>query len=116
MFAIVFSLIAAVIWFINGSHQYWAIATAAVFLALALAWPALLMPLNRLWEQLGRRLSVVSNSVLLGTFFYGVITPFGFVMRLVATDPMHRRTDPRADSYFTPVRRQASRETFSDMF
>ena len=116
MFAIVFSLIAIITWFVNGSYQYWAAAIALTFLSVALAWPPLLMPLNRLWEQLGHRLGLVSNSVLLGAFFYVVITPFGVVMRLISADPMHRRMEPGVDSYFTSVRRQAGPETFPDMF
>lgn len=74
------------------------------------------MPLNRLWEQLGHRLGLVSNTVLLGIFFYLMITPFGVVMRLLSTDPMQRRTDPGAQTYFTSVQRHANPETYSDMF
>lgn len=74
------------------------------------------MPLNRLWEQLGHALGLVSNSILLGVFFYAVITPFGLLMRLMAADPMHRRTSRAAGSYFTAVQRQANRETFPDLF
>jgi uncharacterized ion transporter superfamily protein YfcC len=116
MFAVVFCVVAAIWWLANGSYQWWALEVAAAFLIVALVWPMLLMPLNRVWEQFGHRLGLVSNTVLLGAFFYVVMTPFGVVMRLVATDPMHRRTDPAAASYFTSVRRQAGRETFSDMF
>lgn len=116
VFTIFFSLIAVIAWLLNGSYQYWAIAIALAFLVVALVVPSLLMPLNRLWEQLGHGLGLVTNSVLLGTFFFGVITPFGFVMRLVSSDPMQRRTDSHGDSYFTPVRRQASSETLPDMF
>src|SRR5829696_4444519 len=115
-FAIVFCVVAAVVWLINGSYQYWAVEVALAFLCVALVWPAALMPLNRLWEQLGHRLGLVSNFVLLSTFFYLVITPFGVVMRLLSTDPMLRRADPRAKSYFMPVRRHADAKTFSDMF
>ena len=116
MFAAVFSLIAVVVWLVNGSYQYWAAEIAVAFLLVALVWPAALMPLNRLWEQLGHRLGLVSNAVLLSTFFYLLITPFGVAMRLLSTDPMRRRTDPGAESYFTSVRRQANRDTFPDMF
>ena len=116
MFAIVFCVIAAVVWLINGSYQYWAVEVALAFLCVALVWPAALMPLNRLWEQLGHRLGLVSNFVLLSTFFYLVITPFGVLMRLLSTDPMQRRADSGAESYFTPVRRHADPKTFSDMF
>lgn len=116
MFSCVFGLIAAVAWLLNGSHQYWAVALGAVFLLVALVWPPLLMPINRLWEQLGHALGLVSNSILLGVFFYVVITPFGLMMRLMAADPMRRRTSRAASSYFTAVQRQANRETFPDMF
>jgi hypothetical protein len=116
MFAIVFCAIAVIVWLINGSYQYWALGIALAFLCLAFVWPAALMPLNRLWEQLGHRLGIVSNFVLLGTFFYLIVTPFGVVMRLLSTDPMLRRADPGAKSYFMPVRRHANADTFSDMF
>lgn len=116
MFAVVFGLIAMVVWLVNGSYQYWAVAVASAFFFVAIVWPAALMPLNRLWERLGHRLGLVSNAVLLGAFFYLMITPFGVVMRLLSIDPMHRRTDRTAESYFMPVRRQANPETFSDMF
>ena len=115
-FTVFFSLIAVIAWVVSGSYQYWAIAIALAFLFVALAWPSLLMPLNRLWEQLGHGLGLVTNSVLLGTFFFAIITPFGVLMRLLSSDPMQRRTDRPGDSYFTPVRRQASSETLPDMF
>jgi len=86
------------------------------FLAVALALPGLLMPLNRLWEMLGHRLGLVTNAILLGTFFYAVIMPFGLVMRAVSSDPMQPRRDRSVQSYFTAVKRQASLETYSDMF
>jgi hypothetical protein len=115
-FTVFFSLIAVIAWLVNGSYQYWAMAIALAFLFVALVWPALLMPLNRLWEQLGHGLGLVTNSVLLGAFFFAIITPFGVVMRLIASDPMQRRTNRGDQSYFTPVRRQASSETLPDMF
>lgn len=115
-FAAVFGLIATVGWFVIGSYYPWVVGTALAFLSTALVWPTLLLPLNRLWEQLGHCLGRVSNSIILSTFFYAVITPVGVLMRLIGTDPMHRRMDRGADSYFTPIRRQASPETFPDMF
>jgi hypothetical protein len=116
LFAAVFGLIAVVFWLANGSYQLWAIELGLAFFVVALVLPTLLLPLNRLWEQLGHRLGLVSNFVILGTFFYIVITPFGLVMRLLGNDPMHRRHQPTANSYFTTVQRQATSSTFADMF
>jgi hypothetical protein len=116
VFAVVFVLIAGLVWLINGSWQYWAMVVALAFALLALAAPMLLMPLNRLWMRFGHRLGMVTNALLLGTFFYAMITPFGIVMRMVSSDPMQRRSDDGTESYFMRVRRQASRDTLSDMF
>lgn len=48
---------------------------------------------------------VVSHLVLAG-LYYGVFTPIGLMMRLVRYDPMRRRFDPDASTYW--VRREAS--------
>ena len=116
IFAGIFLLIGIAVWLFNRSFQTWAIALAAAFFLTSLFKPILLMPLNRLWEEFGHRLGVVSNALLLGVFFYLVVTPFGLAMRLVSSDPMKRRGNKSARSYFTPVGRQATRETFPDMF
>lgn len=42
---------------------------------------------------------VVSHLVLL-LFFYGVLTPFGLVFRLVGYDPLRRKFDPEAVTYW----------------
>ena len=43
----------------------------------------------------------VLSYVFLAMIFYGVITPIGLVFRLVGRDPLHRRFDRRAESYWT---------------
>ena len=115
VFAVVFFGIAAVLWLISGSYHSWLIAIALAFLLVALTWPMLLMPLNRLWMRFGHRLGLIVNTVLLGTFFYAMVTPFGIALRLFSADPMRRRTET-TESYFSPVQRQAGPDTFSDMF
>jgi hypothetical protein len=44
----------------------------------------------------------VLSHVLLAAVFYGVFTPIGLVMRLLGRDPMQRRFDPNAESYWVP--------------
>lgn len=116
MFSLVFALVAIVVWFVNGSYQYWAAVVAAAFLLLSLVRPVLLLPLNRLWMQLGHGIGLVSNTVLLGAFYFLIVMPFGWGIRFLSEDPMQRRARREADSYFVPVRRHANPKTFPDMF
>jgi len=117
MFGIVFLIVEALIWLIGGWIAYWPIAAAALFFALAYIAPSFLMPLNRIWAQFGARLGWVSNHIVLGLFFFGLMTPVGCVMRLFGWDPMAlKNRDPGDKGYWSEVRRDAGPETFKDMF
>ena len=59
-----------------------------------------LAPLNRLWAKFGLLLHHVISPVFLGILFYVCITPIGFLMRLTGKDPMRRRFEPEAKSYW----------------
>ena len=115
-FAGVFTVIAVVGWAVFDTLPRWALATAAVFLIIALALPVLLLPLNRLWEKLAGGLGHLNNHLILGLFFYGFVPPVGLLMRLVSKDPMCRAPDRTVDSYLTPVGRKAGAETYRDLF
>jgi hypothetical protein len=116
VFAGLFGLIAALTWFIGGRVPTWAAALGATLLLLATIAPGLLLPLNRLWGRLGRRLGIVSNYLLLGAFFYLVIVPFGATARVLRRSSIDKRPDEASESYWTPVARQATAQSFFDMF
>ena len=40
------------------------------------------------------------SHLVLGAVYYGVFTPIGLVMRLLGHDPLERRFDPTATSYW----------------
>ena len=79
---------------------WWLFGIGLVFLALALARPALLAPLNRLWTRLGLLLHRIVSPLMLGLMFYGAIMPFGLVMRVFGRDPLRRKREPGAASYW----------------
>ncbi len=62
--------------------------------------PRSLAPFNRLWTKLGLVLHEITAPIVLGLIFYLCITPVGFLMRLFGTDPLRRRYDPEAKSYW----------------
>ena len=102
VFASVFLLIA--VWpLLHGRMpRWWALGVAAVFVLVALVYPAPLAGLNRLWMKLGVLLGKVVGPIALGVVFYGVVTPVGAMMRLTGKDPLRLKLDPGADSYWIP--------------
>lgn len=115
-FAGLFAAIAAIGWLALSAVPVWAVVASAIFLVLAWLRPALLMPLNRLWEKITHRIATVTNFLLLGAFFVTCVLPMGLLLRVFGKDPMQRRLSPDADSYWMPVRRQVDAQTLRDMF
>ncbi|MCG8558714.1 MAG: SxtJ family membrane protein [Hyphomicrobiales bacterium] len=116
MFAAVFAVISALAYLVFGAVLETLMVLALLFLLLALLAPSILMPLNRLWRLLAMRLGVVNNFLLLGIFFVVVMMPVSAAMRLFGRDPMRRSIDRDSPSYWTPVGRQTTAQTFPDMF
>src|SRR5712692_4586749 len=99
---VVFLAIAGWPLFYGEAPRWWAAGVAVVFALLAVVKPALLAGLNRLWIKLGVLLGKVVGPIALGVLFFGVLTPLGAVMRLTGKDPLRRKHDPRAASYWMP--------------
>jgi hypothetical protein len=74
-------------------------AAAAVLCAAA---PAALRPLFVTLTVLTLPIGWVVSHVVLAVVFYGVITPFALVFRLIGRDPLGRRIDPDAETYWVP--------------
>lgn len=97
-------VIAVVVWGRNG----FALTTAAYVLGgiggalvvLGGAAPVILKPVYRVWMALAVVLGFVMTRVILTVVFFLVMTPIGLVMRLLGKDPLHRRLDPDAASYW----------------
>ena len=80
--------------------RWWAWIAAALFCGLAFARPTLLAPLNRLWFRFGLLLNRITSPLLMGLFFFGMITPYGCVLRWLGKDLLRLRFDPSAKSYW----------------
>ena len=97
-------VIAAVGWWRND----FALTTATTVLSglgaaltvLGLTTPLVLKPVYRVWMALAVVLGFVMTRVILMVVYYLVMTPIGLVMRLLGKDPLDRRPDPGAASYW----------------
>jgi len=67
--------------------------------APALVAPRLLAPVRRVWMGAANVLGEVNGRIILTLFFYGVIAPFGRLLRLFR-DPLDRSLDdPKASNW-----------------
>jgi len=80
--------------------RWWALALGAAFLIVALARPAWLAPLNRVWTGIGVLMGRVVSPLVTAFLFYIVVTPMGILFRLLKKDPLHLRADPGAPTYW----------------
>jgi hypothetical protein len=100
VFCVVFLLIGLWPLFSGGGVRWWSLGLAAGFLAVALARPALLAPLNRLWTRFGLLLHKIVNPLVMGLLFFFVVTPIGLLMGLLGKRPLDLQFEHERDSYW----------------
>jgi len=105
-FAVVFALLA----FSQRTRPWAALVLAlacAALIALAIARPSVLSTPARLWLKLGEAMHRVVSPVVLGILYALLVVPVGLLRRWLGGDPLKRRYDPSAPTYWTPVEAKA---------
>lgn len=106
------AVVGAVVYWRSGRVELagWVAGAVAAVALIYLAVP----PLRRIvylgWIYLTYPIGWLVSALLLMVTYYGVVTPVGLLMRLVGRDPMQRKLDPGARTYFQrrPPRRPRS--------
>lgn len=49
-------------------------------------------------------IGLVLSYLIMGTLFFGIITPTGIVMRIIGRDPLDRKFEPEAETYWHDCR------------
>lgn len=80
----------------------WPWGVAAAFGLAALAAPAALGPVYRVWMKVGAVVGAFNTRLILGIVYYLVITPVGVFLRLARKDPLRRRPERGAETYRVP--------------
>jgi len=80
--------------------RWWALFAATALLAIALLRPAWLHPFNLIWTWLGLLLGRVVSPIIMGLLFFLVVTPTGFLFRLLRKDPLGLASDKGAQTYW----------------
>jgi hypothetical protein len=100
LFTIVCALLAGWAWWHASSAYIWLAAASVLFALVTWARPEWLAPINRAWMGLAYLLNKIVSPIVLGVLYYGLVTPMGVAMRLSGKDPMRRRFDSAARSYW----------------
>jgi len=95
-------VVAAAVYWRSGSldHATWVGGAVGGLAVVYLALPPLRRWIYLGWIYLTFPIGWVISTLLLGVTYYGVLTPLGLLMRLVGRDPMQRKLDPAASSYW----------------
>lgn len=72
----------------------------AFFLLTGLFMEPILRPVHTAWMKLAHALGWLNTRLLLGLFFYLIMTPVALVLRLAGKDLLHRRLDRSARTYW----------------
>jgi hypothetical protein len=111
VFAAIFGVLALIaLWRGRDSALYWMI-IAFMFLALALAAPPLLGPLNRVWRQVSLEISKCVSPLMMAIIFFGVLTPMGLLLRLLGKDLLRLRFEADCSSYWIDLSSESTRPT-----
>lgn len=70
--------------------RIWAIGPGALLILAGAVVPQVLAPIHKGWMWVGHVLGTINTKILLGVVFYGLITPIGFVFRLLGKNTMRQ--------------------------
>ena len=89
VFFVVFLLIALYPLTYNGEIRIWSSIISLIFLFLGLLNSKILAPLNNLWFKFGLLLGKIISPFIMGIIFFLVVTPIGYIMRLLGKDVLN---------------------------
>lgn len=81
------------------SYRLWAIIISFIFLTLGLINSKFLTPLNILWFKFGLFLGKIVSPIVMGIIFFIVVTPIGFLMRILKKDLLNLKFNNK-DTYW----------------
>ena len=86
VFFIVFFIIALYPLIYKEELRIWSLVVSIIFLILGLVNSKILSPLNKIWFKFGLFLGRIISPLIMGMIFFFVVTPIGYLMRLIGKD------------------------------
>lgn len=100
LFLIIPGAIGSYLAFWKGSTNGYVWIAAGCILALSRVIPPLFRGVYRVWFGFSIVLGFFVSRIILTIVFWFVMTPMALIMRVIGKDPMERKFDPHAQSYW----------------
>ena len=82
----------------------------------AMMTPIVLKPLYLVLNIIAWPIGLAVSYIVLFVLFYLIMMPVGLVMRLIGRDPLHRRFDRQASTYWVPCEKQPPAKRYFRQF
>ena len=105
---IAFCILAALLLWRGKAHHIYFWGVGGLFLILGIFIPIALKPIEKVWMKIAEAMGWFMTRLILGIAFYLIFTPVALIMRLFNKDPLNRKIDKKAKSYW--IKRK--KETF----
>ena len=99
VFFIVFILIAFYPLINQGEVRIWSVLVSLFFLIFGIINSKILTPLNKIWFKFGIFLGKMISPIVMGLIFFLVVTPIGFLMRMLKKDILNLKFN-ESNSYW----------------
>jgi len=86
-----------------------------IFFTVTIINANLLLPLNKLWMRFGFLLGKIISPIILGVIFFGLITPYGIIMRMFGRDELNLKKI-KSKSYWIERSNISSQINFKKQF
>ena len=83
----------------QGNLRVWSLILSLIFLILGLINSRVLNPLNKIWFKFGIFLGKMISPIVMGLIFFLVVTPIGFLMRMLKKDILNLKFN-ESNSYW----------------
>ena len=103
-------------WTRSGTIAAIVLAVGALLGAVGFVRIAFARPIFLVWIYAAYPIGWVISHLLMAAIFYLVITPIGIVMRIVGYDPLQRRMDRSAKTYWQAVQQTEDKSRYFQQF
>ena len=99
----------------NITWTYVFIVATLAFMLVTLIKSDALLPLNKLWMQLGLLLGMIVSPIVLGVIFFGLFTPIAILTRLSGRDELRLKYAQKASHWISrsePIKSESFKHQF----
>ena len=109
VFFVVFLIIGLYPLIYNDNPKIWSLIISAIFLFLGLINSKSLTPLNKAWFIFGIFLGKIVSPFVMGIIFFLVVTPIGFIMKILGKDLLQLKFNKNVQTYWIEKSDQKSK-------